>query len=153
MLAVDHPKELLAHVSKPLGTSAWITVTQAMIDDFARCTGDDNWIHIDVPRAAREMPGGKTIAHGFLTLSLTPQLTREILEVRQAARFINYGVDRLRFISPVPAGSRIRLSQTLSSGEAREDGGYRIVLASTVEIADTPRPAAIFDKIVLIYPR
>src|SRR5713226_4425854 len=109
MLKVETPKDLLGLVGRELGPSEWITVDQAMIDKFADATGDHQWIHIDVERAKRDMPGGKTIAHGFLTLSLIAGLAHQTHDIRGRSRGINYGSDRVRFTAPVPSGSRVRL--------------------------------------------
>src|SRR2546428_2032399 len=103
-LKVEYPKDLLKLVGRELGPSEWVTVDQAMIDKFADATGDHQWIHVDVDRAKREMPGGKTIAHGYLTLSLVPRMASTLLEVTHRSRGINYGSNKVRFISPVPAG-------------------------------------------------
>lgn len=146
------PQELLARVGEELGVSPWQTVDQATIDAFARDTGDDNWIHVDRARAARELPGGTTIAHGFLTLSLTVALARQVFSVGGVSRAVNYGVDGLRFTAPVPAGSRIRLRLVLKQAERRPDGVIRLALASTVEVEGQARPAAVFDKLALLYP-
>src|SRR5207245_4331262 len=104
-LKVEYPKDLLKLVGTELGPSEWVTVDQAMIDKFADATGDHQWIHVDVERAKREMPGGKTIAHGYLTLSLVPRMASTLLEVTHRSRGINYGSNKVRFISPVPAGA------------------------------------------------
>ena len=101
-LKVEYPKDLLKLVGTELGPSEWVTVDQAMIDKFADATGDHQWIHVDVERAKREMPGGKTIAHGYLTLSLVPRMASTLLEVAHRSRGINYGSNKVRFISPVP---------------------------------------------------
>lgn len=146
------PDDVLAQVGQELGVSPWHTVSQAAIDAFARVTGDDNWIHVDAARAARELPGGTTIAHGFLTLSLTVAMAREVFSIAGVARAVNYGVDGLRFTAPVPAGSRIRLRLVLKQAEKRTDGSIRLCLGSTVEVEGQSRPAAVFDKLALIYP-
>ncbi|MDX2141980.1 MAG: MaoC family dehydratase [Rhodospirillaceae bacterium] len=146
------PEDLLSHIGQDLGVSPWRTVNQATIDAFARDTGDDNWIHVDTARAARELPGGKTIAHGFLTLALTVALAREVFSVGGVARAVNYGVDGLRFTAPVPADSRIRLRLMVKQAERRADGAIRVVLGSTVEVDGQTRPAAVFDKLALLYP-
>src|SRR6476659_3986904 len=108
MLKVEKPSDLLQHVGETLGPSEWLTVTQEMIDKFADATGDHQWIHIDVERAKKEMPGGKTIAHGYLTLSLLPKLNQGIWRVKQRSRGVNYGSNKVRVTAPVPAGSRVR---------------------------------------------
>ena len=112
MLEVETPADMKAHIGQKIGTSAWVTVDQAMIDKFAEATGDHQWIHVDVERAKREMPGGKTIAHGYLTLSLLPRLSHEIYTIRKRSRGINYGSNKVRFTAPVPAGSRVRLHRS-----------------------------------------
>src|SRR2546428_919980 len=106
-LKVEYPKDLLKLVGRELGPSEWVTVDQDMINKFADATGDHQWIHVDVERAKREMPGGKTIAHGYLTLSLLPRLAPTLLKVLKRSRGLNYGSNKVRFITPVPAGSRI----------------------------------------------
>jgi acyl dehydratase len=111
-----------AHVGQKLGTSEWIVVDQAKIDAFAKLTGDDNWIHVDVARAARELPEGKTIAHGLLTLSLMPYLAAQTLKIRKRSRSINYGSNKIRFPAPVKCGARVRLHRTLQKCEPVEGG-------------------------------
>ena len=101
MLEVDKPADMKAHIGEKIGPSEWVTVDQAMIDKFAEATGDHQWIHVDVERAKREMPGGKTIAHGYLTLSLLPRLSHGIYTIRRRSRGINYGSNKVRFTAPV----------------------------------------------------
>src|SRR2546427_1406744 len=122
-LKVEYPKDLLKLVGRELGPSEWLTVTQEMIDKFAEATGDHQWIHVDVERAQRELPGGKTIAHGYLTLSLLPRLAPTLMTIAKRRRGLNYGSNKIRFITPVPAGTRIRLRHRL--GDARETQGHR----------------------------
>jgi len=150
MLVVDRPAEMTAHVGQRLGVSDWITVDQAMIDKFADATGDHQWIHVDVERAKREMPGGKTIAHGFLTLSLVAALAHQIYDIRKRSRGINYGSNKVRFTAPVPAGSRVRLSQTLKNVEAIS-GGVRMTFESTMEVEGSARPALVAETLSLAY--
>ncbi|HUN44260.1 MAG TPA: MaoC family dehydratase [Acetobacteraceae bacterium] len=150
MLHVEKPADMKAYVGKHLGTSDWVTIDQAMIDKFADATGDHQWIHVDVERAKREMPGGKTIAHGFLTLSLLAGLAHQIYEIRQRSRGINYGSNRVRFTAPVPVGSRVRLSQTLKNVEDI-DGGVRMTFESTMEIDGSTRPALVAETLNLAY--
>jgi acyl dehydratase len=149
---LDSAAELADLVGEELGTSDWIILDQARIDAFARLTGDDHWIHIDPARAARELVGGKTIAHGFLALSLVPFLQREIFTVRQRGKGINYGCDRVRFVSPIPVDSRMRLRQTVQRCIRLPDS-TRIHFASTLEIEGQPRPAVVAETIVQIYDR
>src|ERR1700684_3440144 len=107
MLEVEKPADMKSHIGEKIGTSEWVTVDQAMIDKFAEATGDHQWIHVDVERAKREMPGGKTIAHGILTLSLIAGLGPQTHDIPRRSRGVNYGSDRVRFTSPVPSGSRV----------------------------------------------
>jgi acyl dehydratase len=150
MLEVERPADMKAHIGKALGSSAWITVDQAMIDKFADATGDHQWIHVDVERAKREMPGGKTIAHGFLTLSLLAGLAHQVYEIRKRSRGINYGSNRVRFTAPVQVGSRVRLSQTLKNVEDIE-GGVRMTFESTMEIEGSTRPALVAETLNLAF--
>ena len=148
MLEVEKPADMAAHIGKDIGTSEWVLIDQAMIDLFADATGDHQWIHVDVERAKKEMPGGKTIAHGFLTLSLLPRLST--FRIRKSSRGINYGSNRVRFTNPVQVGSRVRLSQKLKAVEPIE-GGQRLIFDSTVEIEGQARPALIAETISLAY--
>lgn len=150
MTEVETPADMDALVGQPLGTSDWLTVTQAMIDAFADATGDHQWIHVDRERTAREMPGGRTIAHGFLTLSLLPRLAHGIYRIRRSSRGINYGSNRVRFTNPVPAGSRIRLHMTLTASEAIA-GGRRLIMDNTIEIDAVSRPALVAETITLVF--
>ena len=150
MLIVDTPADMKAHVGEKIGSSDWMTVDQAMIDKFADATGDHQWIHVDVDRAKREMPGGTTIAHGFLTLSLLAGLAHQTHDIRKRSRGINYGSDRVRFTAPVPAGSRVRLHQTLTKVEDIK-GGVRMTFDSQMEIEGQDRPALVAETIALAY--
>ncbi len=150
MLEVERPADMAGYVGKELGISEWLTVDQTMIDRFAEATGDHQWIHIDVERAKREMPGGKTIAHGYLTLSLLPRLSQGIWRIAKRSRGINYGSNKIRFLNPVTAGSRIRLIQTLKAAEPIE-GGQRLIFEAKVEIEGESRPALVAETIALVY--
>jgi acyl dehydratase len=132
-------------VGKEVAVTDWLTVTQERIDAFAGATGDDQWIHVDRERAGRESPYGTTVAHGFLTLSLLPYLIRDI-EIQGARMGINYGLNRVRFTGPVPAGSRVRARFRLEAAEAIE-GGVQSVWNVTVECEDQPRPALVAEWI------
>ena len=150
MLEVDKPADMANHVGKDLGASEWVLVDQDRINKFADATGDHQWIHVDLERARDEMPGGKTIAHGFLTLSLIPLLSASIYRIKRSSRGINYGLDRVRFTSPVSSGSRVRLAQTLKSVEP-VSGGQRLTLESRIEIEGQERPALVAETIFLSY--
>ncbi len=150
MLDVATPTELTAHIGKTIGTSEWLTVDQKMIDAFAEATGDRQWIHIDVERAKRDIPGGKTIAHGFLTLSLLPRLAQSVLQVRGRTHTLNYGSNRVRFTAPVPSGSRVRLHMKLLAAEPVPNG-LRLIFENTVEIEGQEKPALIAETIQVAY--
>lgn len=150
MVVVEEASDFLGLVGRELGTSEWIVIDQAMIDDFARLTGDDQWIHVDVERARAELPGGRTIAHGYLVISLLPRLSRSVYRVRRRARGINCGSNRVRFITPVASGSRIRATQQVLSAEPIE-GAIRITMQSTIEIEGAKKPALVAETIAIIY--
>ena len=150
-LTVEGPEELLQHVGRELGPSEWMTVEQAMIDKFAEATGDHQWIHVDVDRAKREMPGGKTIAHGYLTLSLVPRLAATLVKVTKRRHGLNYGSNKVRFTNAVPAGARIRLRQRLASVERVAGNGVRVTSEMTVEIEGQERPALVAELIAVQY--
>jgi acyl dehydratase len=150
-LTVERPDELLQHIGHELGPSDWLTVEQAMIDKFAEATGDHQWIHVDVDRARREMPGGKTIAHGYLTLSLVPRLAATLLTVRKRRHGLNYGSNKVRFTNPVPAGARIRLRQRLANVERVADDGIRVTSEMTVEVEGQERPALVAEILSVQY--
>lgn len=142
--------ELTARAGQKLGTSPWIRVDQKTIDLFAEATGDDQWIHVDGERAKREMPKGKTIAHGYLTLALLPRLAAAVYEVRQRSRRVNYGSNKVRFTNPVMEGARVRLNLTLTAAEPVE-GGHRLIFENVVEIEGETRPALVAETISIAY--
>lgn len=150
-LTVQSPHELLQHVGRELGPSDWITVEQSIIDKFAEATGDHQWIHVDVERAQREMPDGKTIAHGYLTLSLVPRMAATLVRVTTRRRGINYGSNKVRFTNAVPAGARIRLRLRLAKVERVPDDGVRVTSEVVVEIDGHPRPALVGEIIGVHY--
>lgn len=144
------PADLLDAVGTELGPSSWITIDQDRIQAFADATGDQQWIHTDPARAASG-PFGATIAHGYLTLSLLPLMTAELLDVGGITAAINYGADRLRFVQPVAVGSRVRASGQITSADSSASGvrlGYRV----TVEIEGAAKPALVVDTITLYVP-
>jgi acyl dehydratase len=132
-----------------LGVSGWVEVTQEMIDRFAEATGDHQWIHVDPERAA-EGPFGRTIAHGYLTLSLLPVLLGDLLQVTDATMGVNYGLDRLRLTSPVKVGARVRSRAMLRATEPKA-GGLLVRLDVTVEIEGEDRPALVAEVLLLRY--
>ncbi len=150
MIEIETPAAMAEWVGRKLGTSHWIVVDQNTINLFAEATGDHQWIHIDVERAAREMPGGKTIAHGFLTLSLLPRLSPLIYRVVKRSRSINYGSNKVRFTAPVPAGSRVRLHLTCKSVEPIK-GGVRITMDNEMEVEGNERPCLVAETMAQVY--
>jgi acyl dehydratase len=149
---LERAADFNAHVGSKLGSSGWIALDQAKVSAFAELTGDDHWIHVDVARAANEMPQGRTIVHGFLVLALIPFLQRSIFTVLQRGKGLNYGCNRVRFVSPVQVGARVRLHQSVKACEQVE-GGTRITFECTMEIEGTERPALVAETIVQIQDR
>ena len=153
----DDVEALRKQVSSEFGPwSDEIEVDQAMIDGFAELTGDHQWIHVDVERARRESPFGTTIAHGFLTLSLLPRLTagartRAAYEVTGQGNVVNYGSDKLRFLSPVPAGARVHSRARLVEVGAIEKG-TRVVSEVAVHVVGSEKPALLYQMILLYQP-
>ena len=140
--------ELRDAAGTELGQSDWLPIDQERVDRFADATGDHQWIHVDPERAAAG-PFGATIAHGYLTLSLIPILTQQIYSVQGVSAGINYGLNRVRFIQPVPVGSRIRSTATLDS-VAEVPGGLQLVVTHLVELDGAAKPACIAETIVRI---
>jgi len=138
-------------IGEEIAVSGWLEVTQARIDQFADATGDHQWIHVDPARAAAELPSRSTIAHGFLTLSLLSTLIRESIRFTGLRMAINYGLNRVRFVSPVPSGSRIRALITLQSVDAVSDG-FQVTWQATIEREGNDKPACVADWIVRYYP-
>jgi acyl dehydratase len=146
---VERACDLAAWSGKALGTTPWRAISQATIGAFAEVTDDDHWIHVDTDRAARDMPGGRTIAHGLLLLSLIPALQRQIFHIRHRGRGLNYGYDRVRFVRPVPCEARVRLAQTLVEAR-RQDDGTRLTLDNEIELEGSDKPALVARGIILI---
>ena len=140
-----------SRVGEEIAVSDWLEVTQARINQFADATGDHQWIHVDPLRAARESPFKSTIAHGFLTLSLLSTLIREAIQPTGVRMAINYGLNRVRFVSPVPAGSRIRARITLQAVD-EVSGSFQLTWQATIEREGGDKPACAADWIVRYYP-
>lgn len=141
---------LQAQVGQCLGTSSWVTIDQARIDAFADCTGDHQWIHVDPERAAQS-PAGRTIAHGYLTLSLLPMMTAEVgLVPEGAASALNYGSDKVRFLAPVPSGSRVRAHVELVAAAEKRPGQILLTTRTSVEIEGTETPALVADTLAML---
>jgi acyl dehydratase len=135
-----------------VGVSDWIVVDQHRIDQFAEATADYQWIHVDTERAAREMPGGKTIAHGYLTLALIPALTSNFVEVRNLERAINFGLNKVRFLTPVQVGARLRGSATVL--QARQRAGALLLTSEVrIEVQGERKPACLAETLGMYFFR
>jgi acyl dehydratase len=139
------------YVGVELGVSDWIPITQERIDAFANATDDHQWIHSDVARARRESPWKETIAHGYLTLSLTPALLRQILTVEGSTTAVNTGIEKMRLSNPVLAGSRVRLSAMIKHARDLPRGGMRVVIHVNLEVEGSSKPACTADVIYLYF--
>ena len=143
---------LQARVGSEIGISPWIDISQQSIDDFAAVTIDHQFIHVDPVRAQSDAPFGGTIAHGFLTLSLLSHMIESALpEIEGVTRSINYGFDRIRFLSPVPSGSQIRGRFELLRAEVQRDAEVTLCCRATIEIRNHERPALVADWLVRYY--
>jgi acyl dehydratase len=140
-------EEAVEAVGQELGTSNWIVIDQQRVDAFADATDDHQWIHVDVERARTESPYRTTIAHGFLTLSLIPGLSKDNYRVENAKMGINYGLNRVRFLAPVPVGSRIRLKSELVDATKVNDTTVDLTVRQTVELDGSAKPAAVAEVI------
>ena len=136
-------------VGEELGVSDWLTIDQQRINDFADVTGDHQWIHVDVERAKAESPYRAPIAHGFLTLSLIPALSKDNFRVENAKLAINYGLNKVRFLSAVPVDSRVRVRSELA-GAAAKDTAADLTVRHTIEIDGVDKPAAVAEMIVRV---
>jgi acyl dehydratase len=140
-------EDLKAAVGAELGESDWVQITQDRITTFAEATGDEQWIHVDEERAARELPGKSTIAHGLLTLSLIPMFMRMMVGLKGLKNTINYGANRIRYLAPVPAGSRLRARVGVMQAEDVPPDALRVTYKVTIEIEGGKRPACVAEVI------
>ena len=152
MLVVSEPKDLLDHKNHNLGYGRWILIDQKKINEFASVSGDHQWIHVDTDRAVNEMPDGKTIAHGLLTLCMSADLAGNVLKIEQLKQSINYGIDKVRFTSPVKVGTKIRMNSIIEDVTERDKGVIYLKIKRVVEIEDGERPAMVASTISLLYP-
>ncbi|WP_115731714.1 MaoC family dehydratase [Aminobacter aminovorans] len=151
---IETYEELRANIGQELGVSDWVLVDQSRIDAFADCTGDRQWIHVDPERAKRRSPFRTTVAHGFLTLSLIGALVQEIGVVPEnTLAAFNYGLDKVRFISPVKVGSRVRMRTVLMSMDDKGPGQYLLKAENTIEIEGEDKPALVAETLVMLYER
>lgn len=133
-----------------VGLSDWAVIDQHRVDQFAEATSDYQWIHVDTERAAKEMPDGKTIAHGYLTLALIPALTGKFIEVDNLARAINFGLNKVRFYAPVPIGSRLRARATVT--KARRRGGALLLTSEVrIEVEGQRKPACVAETLGMYF--
>ncbi|MET0900635.1 MAG: MaoC family dehydratase [Mycobacterium sp.] len=147
MRTFESVDELVAAKGEELGSSEWVTITQDEVNLFADATGDHQWIHVDPERAAQG-PFGATIAHGFLTLALLPRLTHQIFAVNGVKLGINYGLNKVRFPSPVPVGSKVRGTTTLADTQDVGQGTVQATLTTVIEIDGAAKPACVAESIV-----
>jgi acyl dehydratase len=139
--------EAVALIGEELGVSRWVDIDQSRIDSFADVTMDHQWIHVDVEKAKAESPYGATIAHGFLTLSLIPGVSKDNYRVENAKLGINYGLNKVRFLAPVTTGSRIRVRSELVGATKVADDTVNLTVRHTVEIDGVDKPAAVAELI------
>ena len=150
MALVVDARDLPKHVGTTLGPSPWVLVDQATIDKFADATGDHQWIHVDPARAAKELPWGKTIAHGYLTLSLIPQLMRSLLEIR-FRQALSYGSNKVRYTGMVPSGSRVCMYQTIKAVDPEKNDGFRLTSECKIMVEGHDRPALVAEVMGIFY--
>lgn len=150
-VTVETPDSLKEYVGKEIGVSDWLTITQERIAQFAEATEDRQWIHLDRERAERESPYGTTIGHGFLTLSLISRFMKDVIQVRGGTGMtVNYGLNRVRFPSPLRAGSKIRARVTLLSVK-EVPGAYETSFSVTIESEGSEKPCCVAESIVRYY--
>jgi acyl dehydratase len=143
--------EIKSTVGTEIGTSDWIEITQDRINRFAEATCDEQWIHVDQDRAKKELPGGSTIAHGMLSLALAPMFIRSVMGLQGMRNTLNYGADRIRYLAPVPAGSKLRGRVSVAETEDVPPNGLRMNYQLAIEIEGGQRPACVADLIALHY--
>lgn len=142
--------ELSAQVGQVVGSSEWVTITQAQIQQFADATGDQQWIHVD-PERARAGPFGSTIAHGFLTLSLLPQFFERTIAVAGVRMAVNYGLNKVRFLAPVPVESRLRAHFKLLTADPLEGNGVQMLWEMSVEREGQTKPVCVAESLLRQY--
>ncbi len=135
---------------KEVGLSDWVEIDQQKIDRFAKATGDFQWIHVDTERAKKELPDGKTIAHGYFTLALIPALTGDFVQVDNLARAINFGCNKVRFYTPVPVGSRVRGRTTVLQARKRA-GALHLLSEVKIEVEDERKPACVAETLGMYF--
>ena len=151
MLKVGFPQDLRKFENYDLGYSDWFLIDQELINAFAKLSGDDQWIHVDSDRALSEMPEGKTIAHGLLTLCISPSLGKHKIHIEFLKHTLNYGIDKVRFISPVKVGSFIRLKSKIAQVTLRNDDSVLLRVERIMEIKGAERLAMYAETLSLMY--
>ncbi|MGI8557428.1 MAG: MaoC family dehydratase [Solirubrobacteraceae bacterium] len=149
MLTLKGIEEVRAHIGQELGVSEWHEVTQQAIDEFARVTGDDQWIHVD-PERAKDTPFGGTIAHGYYTLSLAPKFSYAMFTIEDIAFGVNYGLNRVRFPAPMPVGKRVRMRAKVASVDDIP-GGAQIATELTFECEGGEKPVCVAESLARVY--
>jgi acyl dehydratase len=145
------PLQLAEHIDQELGASSWITLDQQRINEFAHCTLDDQWIHVDIERAAKESPFGGTVAHGYLTLALLAPTTMEVMMARvQASSALNYGLEKVRFLAPVRAGKRVRNHIKITGVEDKGKGRVLVTCENSFEIEGETKPAVVATTLAML---
>ena len=151
MKTFQNLSELAACVGQEVAFSDWITVTQSQVNQFADATGDHQWIHLDAEKAAAG-PFGATIAHGYLTLSLLPKFFESAIKIVEAGMAVNYGLNKVRFMAPVPVGSRLRARVALLAAEPIDNAGVQLTWRVTVEREGSAKPVCVAESLVRRYP-
>jgi len=151
LLKVRYPQDLKKFENYDLGVSDWFLIDQKLINAFAKLSGDDQWIHIDSDRALNEMTGGKTIAHGLLTLCISPTLGKNKIHIENLKQTLNYGIDKVRFISPVKVDSFIRLRSKIAQVTLRDDDTVLVRIERTIEIKGVEKLAMYAETLSLMY--
>ncbi len=150
MRSIKSIEDAKALIGEEIGLSDWVVIDQHRIDQFAEATGDHQWIHVDTERAAREMPDGKTIAHGYLTLALIPALAGRFIEVENLARAVNFGLNKVRFYAPIPVGSRLRGRAKIL--QARQRAGALLLTSEVrIEVEGQRKPACVAETLGMFF--
>ena len=151
-LVFENIEEFKEMIGKELPTSEWISVTQQMIDNFAEATQDRQWVHIDVERAKKESPFKTTIAHGFMSVALLSKMLEDLIQIKSIVLGLNYGLNYVRFMNPVPVNSRLRLKSTVKNVEDHKHG-VKVTFSCTVEIENQEKPACVAEFLTLLFEK
>ena len=151
MLTVD-VNEIESYKGKEMGYSEWMTIDQERINQFAEATSDHQWIHVDEEKAQKELPTKSTIAHGFLSLSLSVPLSAQVWVISGAKMVINYGLNKVRFINMVPVNSKVRMSAKINEVNKLDNGGTQVISEVSLEIEGQDKPAYVAETIMVAFP-